>query len=143
MKTLKILLVFCAITIFCMGNVMAQNQKTTVVTTEEFTLYSICGEENITGTETFEMTFWNNGYLGKWSFTAVGETSGAIYEGHGIEPFRYIDKPLSGEGMTITHTGLVRRNGLPISMVHYTYNLNITPDGVARVDHWLYNFRCL
>src|SRR5512137_1531338 len=100
MKTLKFLLLLCAITLICMSNVMAQNEKTTVVTTEGFTVYSLCAEENITGTETLEMKSWNNGYLGKWSFTAVGVISGAIYEGHGVESFRVIDKPLLGWGMT-------------------------------------------
>jgi hypothetical protein len=145
MKTLKFLLVLCAISLLCIGNMMAQNEKTIVVTTEEFTFFSSCANENITGTETLEMIYWENGYLGKWSYTAVGETSGAIYESHGVEPLRVIEKPLLGWGVTIAHTALVKRDGIAFGVVHYTYHINVTPDGVVRVENYInkMHLKCL
>lgn len=144
MKTLKSLVTLLLAVTFITANGTAQNPKTSWTQTQPFTGVAFCGTEVVKGTVTNEWKVWpDSRWQRKITWSLTGQTSGAHYEAFAIVNNIFNDMPGEGWNGTFTRTFHVKRNGIPIGLMHVTSHETWTPDGDFTSEVYNLVFECL
>ena len=140
MKTFKLVMALCVVTLFTVGITYAQPAKVTTVYTFPVRTYVLCGPEFARGTVTQEITNFGNGhFMLKNSFSMVGETSFALYEAEVIINDHVVDPERIG---TYTRTVVVKRNGAPHALQHQTFHVTYNENGELTADVSVNKLHC-
>ena len=144
MKTLKLFVVIMAIFILLLANGNAQSPKTSSTSTTPYTGIAFCGTEVVKGTVTNEWKVWpDSRWQRKITWSLIGQTSGATYEAFAVVNNIFNDMPEEGWNGTFTRTFHVKRNGIPVGMMHVTSHETWTPDGDFTAEVYNLVFECL
>jgi len=140
MKTLRIIVALCIVTVFAHGNASAQNQKQTGTYSYILQMY-FCSGELITFNVSCTWSSWANKYQLRFSGIGAGNASDGIYRLNEVDNYKW--KPWI-EGGTYNYTNVqtmaVSKDGEPVGVIHYTVHVTLNANGVqtATVDNYVF-----